>query len=198
MKTPDGPFFAWSRTGAVAALAFGLAMGMVGPAGAWEASGTQTITAHTRDGGRITLGTVRFDPLADGWSSLKVTMTHGLLKDHFLSMKEFKCLEGDGEIACHVPYPYANPARVNAQHLEWLEHQLLFMFKLPTDFGAKLWNGLYFRFTVTPSGLQGHPQAIDLNHISAPPDRLDTPPFDASLRDDIVPNPRWIQRLSIE
>ena len=125
-------------------------------------------------------------------------MTPGLLKDHFLSMKEFKCLEGDGEIACHVPYPYAYPARVNAQNLGWLEHQLLFLYKLPSDFGAKLWNGLYFQLNVTPTGLRGQAQAIDLNHISVPPSPLDIPPYAAQLRDDIQPNPRWIQSLSIE
>lgn len=187
----------WPRWRSWAAL---LVLGLAAhaPAGAWEASGTQTITAHTRDGGRVQLGTVRFDPQPDGWSTFQIRMTPGLLKDHFLSMKEFKCLEGDGEIACHVPYPYAHPARVNAQNLGWLEHQLLFLYKLPSDFGAKLWNGLYFQLNVTPTGLRGQAQAIDLNHISVPPSPLDIPPYAAQLRDDIQPNPRWIQSLSIE
>ncbi len=80
----------WPRWRSWAAL---LALGLAAhaPAGAWEASGTQTITAHTRDGGRVQLGTVRFDPQPDGWSTFQIRMTPGLLKDHFLSMKEFKC-----------------------------------------------------------------------------------------------------------
>lgn len=115
----------------------------------WELQGTQTITAHTRDLRRITLGTVRFEPTGAGSASFVVTMAPTPLTDHFLSMKEFKCLEGPGELA-------------------WLEHKLLFLCKLPGDFGAKLWNGVYFQLRPSGKGLVGTPQAIDLNLVGAP------------------------------
>lgn len=96
--------------------------------------------------------------------------------------------------------PTPMPIRPGSTHRTWAgwSTSFLFLFKLPSDFGAKLWNGLYFQLNVTPTGLRGQAQAIDLNHISVPPSPLDIPPYAAQLRDDIQPNPRWIQSLSIE
>jgi hypothetical protein len=165
-------------------------------ASAWELSGVKSISAQTRDQQLIPLGTVEFKPQSNG-SSIKLTMDHARFTDHFLSMKEFKCLESAEEVLCHVPYPYKNPAVVSDADYAWLEHQLLFLFKQPRDFGAKLWNGLYFRLERDEAGLVGIPQAVDLNLISAPPDDLNTPPYGKALRDDVAPGSHWIARLLI-
>jgi hypothetical protein len=166
---------------------------------AWELAGSKTISAVTRDQQRIPIGTVDFKPAANGATAFTVTMDHSRFTDHFLSMKEFKCMEGANEVMCHVPYPYKNPSTVNGNDFAWLEHQLLFLFKQPRDFGAKLWNGLYFRLQPDADGLGlvGLPQAVDLNLISAPPDDLRTPPYNASLRDDVPAGSHWIERLLI-
>lgn len=166
--------------------------------GAWEMVGTRTLTLHARNGDLVKLGTVQFTPQADGRTRFAVTAATENFKDFFLSMKEFKCLEGMGEIFCHVPYPYAQPSTIDATDYAWLEHSLMFMFKTPAEFGAKLWNGIYFQLRLTDQGLEGKPQAIDLNQISAPPDRPDVPPYRPALRDDIPPNARWFNRLTIE
>ena len=168
------------------------------PAAAWELQGTKSITAHTRDQQHIRLGSVRFDARADGSVGFVITMDAAPFGDHFLSMKEFKCLDGRGELVCHVPYPYRQPGAITANDYAWLEHGLLFLYKLPADFGAKLWNGLYFQFERTAQGLVGRPQAIDLNRLSAPPDKPELPPYRAALRDNIAPGSRWIESLSIE
>lgn len=180
-------------------MAGGLAMSAL-PSGAmaWELQGTKTLVAHTRDQQRLTLGTVDFTPRPDGTVAFAVHMDHAKFTDHFLSMKEFKCLEGGGEVTCHVPYPYPNPRTVTATNLSWLEHHLLFLFKLPKEFGAKLWNGLYYQLSLTPQGLVGRPQSIDLNLISAPPDQADKPPYRPALRDDVAAGVRWIDRITIE
>jgi len=112
-------------------------------------------------------------------------------------MKEFKCLDGGDEIQCHVPYPYANPATVTADDLAWLEHALLFLYKLPTEFGASLWNGLYYRMAITEDGIVGTPEAIDLNLISAPPADGSVAPYGAMERTEIAPGSRWIRALTI-
>ncbi len=164
---------------------------------AWELSGIKTISALTRDQQIIPIGTVEFKPLANGSSGFTLTMDHTRFTDHFLSMKEFKCLESTEEVVCHVPYPYKNPAVVSEQNYAWLEHHLLFLFKQPRDFGAKLWNGSYYRFERDELGLVGIPQAVDLNLISAPPEDLNTPPYGAALRDDIAVGSHWISRLLI-
>lgn len=121
----------------------------------------------------------------------------GRFKDFFLSMREFKCIDTPAEIHCHAPYPYANPGTVTATDFTWLEHALLFFYKTPDEFGAKLWNGLYYRLQITDDGLVGTPQAIDLNQIAAPPEDPTVPPFDALSRSDIEPGARAFVKLVI-
>lgn len=168
------------------------------PSLAWDMQGTKVLSAHTRDQQRIELGTVRFERQEGGRTAFAIALDHKKFTDHFLSMKEFKCLGGPDEIFCHLPYPYRQPGTVGANDFAWLEHSLLFLFKLPREFGAKLLNGIYFRFEPSERGLIGKPQAIDLNHISAPPDKPELPPFNPATRSDIPPGARWIEYLSIE
>jgi hypothetical protein len=177
-------------------------LGAASPVVAWEAIGSHPVLLHSRDGGRVTLGTVDFSPAADGRTGFVLKLAPEPFKDYFLSMKEFKCVDSPTEVFCHVPYPYPQPGTVRmtagATDLAWLEHSLLFMFKTPTEFGAKLWNGVYFQLKLTERGLEGSPQAVDLNRISAPPDQPGVPPFRPALRDDIAPGARWFNRMSIE
>ncbi|NTV71996.1 MAG: hypothetical protein HGA71_17885 [Azonexaceae bacterium] len=173
---------------------FAIALAM--PATAWELSGSKRITLHTRDGQSIAIGTVDFTPKGDE-SSFALHIDHARFKDFFLSMKEFKCLEGE-EIHCHVPYPYTNPGTVSRKDLRWLEHSLLFLYKQPKDFGARLWNGLYYQMALTEKGIVGTPQAVDLVQIGAPPADTSIPPYGPSERSDIPPDSRWIRSLSIE
>lgn len=168
------------------------------PAMAWDMAGTRQVLLHGRDGTALPIAKVVFTPQADGRTGFVLTTQTERFKDFFLSMKEFKCVEGGTEILCHVPYPYPQPGTVSATDLAWLEHSLLFMFKTPSEFGAKLWNGIYFKLHLTDLGLEGRPQAIDLNAISAPPARPGVPPYRAALRDDIAPGARWFNRLTIE
>lgn len=143
------------------------------------------------------MGTVEFEPVAEGYRyTLKLEPAR--FKDFFLSMREFKCVEAPAEIQCHAPYPYAHPRTVTPTDFAWLEHALLFFYKTPSEFGAKLWNGLYYRLEMTANGLVGTPQAIDLNQIAAPPTDLAVPPFDAASRTDIDPDARAFVRLVIE
>jgi hypothetical protein len=177
---------------------FLLALLLLSPlAQAWELAGSKTISAVTREQQLIPIGQVVFTPGANGRTAFTLAMDHGRFNYHFLSMKEFKCLEGGDEVMCHVPYPYKTPGTVSDTDFAWLEHSLLFLFKQPRDFGAKLWNGLYYRLERDAQGLVGLPQAVDLNLISAPPDDLNTPPYDKSQRDDVPPSAHWIERLVI-
>ncbi|AXS79517.1 hypothetical protein [Dechloromonas sp. HYN0024] len=166
------------------------------PAAAWELAGSKLITVHTREGQSMAIGRVVFFPAGET-STFQLHLDEARLKDFFLSMKEFKCLEGE-EIHCHVPYPYANPGTVSRHDLRWLEHSLLFLYKQPKDFGAKLWNGLYYQMELTEKGIVGTPQAIDLGLIGAPPANTDTPPYGPGERAEITPDSRWIRRLTIE
>lgn len=172
-------------------------LALVSPTFAWEMAGTKSILLHTREGQRLPLGTVTFLN-AEGKATFKLNLEPEHFKDFFLSMKEFKCLEGSNEIQCHVPYPYPNPHTVSADNLVWLEHSLLFFYKAPRDFGARLWNGLYYQMKVTEQGIVGTPQAIDLVQMGAPPADPSIPPFGTDGRTDIAPDSRWFHRLTIE
>ena len=167
-------------------------------AAGFDLEGNKQVFAVTRDGTRLALGHVQFTRTSADVTQFKLKVESPLLVDHFLSMKEFKCLDSTSEVTCHVPYPYRNPQTITAGNLVWLEHSLLFLFKQPRDFGAKLWNGSYYQFEVVGQRLIGKPQAIDLNHISAPSDTPDIAPYTPDLRVDAAPGARWIDHLLIE
>lgn len=167
-------------------------------AGAAPLAGTRNVVLHSADGAQLVIGQVAFTPGADGVASFALKVDHGRFTDHFLSMREFKCLAGGTEILCHVPYPYPHPGTVAAGQWGWLEHGLLFFYKKPTEFGAKLWNGVYFRLQAEGDKLVGIPQAIDLNLIATPPAKADQPPYRPALRDDMPAGARWFRRLTIE
>lgn len=193
--TPPAARRSWRGWG-VWALWLGLCS--VAQAQAFELSGEKALVAVSKDGQRTRIGSVFFQPKGQGLSTFRVQMDHAVMRDHFLSMREFKCLPAAQEISCFVPYPYAQPGTVSPGQFDWLEHSLLFFFKQPADFGAKLWNGIIFKFSLTPTGLVGTPQAVDLNRIGVPPDKLDEPPYGAFDRDDFAPGARWMQELRIE
>jgi hypothetical protein len=186
-------FARYCRAGTVAAAALLVSM----PAAAWDLAGTKTVTLHSRDGQAVVIGQVDFVPRGER-IGVAVRIDHDRFKDYFLSMKEFKCLEGASELQCYVPYPYPNPATVTAGDFAWLEHALMFFYKAPKDFGAKLWNGIYYRLERTEQGLVGTPQAIDLNQIGAPPADTTIPPYGAAERSNVAPDARWFNRLTIE
>jgi hypothetical protein len=160
--------------------------------------GLKQVVLHGQDGTRVLIGELRFTPRADGSTRFTYKPDPAVFTDHFLSMREFKCLAGGTELLCHVPYPYTHPGTVSEGNLAWLEHTLLFMFKKPSEFGAKLWNGVYWQLRATATGFEGRPQAVDLNLIGAPPARPDVPPYKPALRDDMPANARWFTRLTIE
>ena len=178
-----------------------LAVAALLPAASWSTPalhGSRTLSATLGDGSRVVLGRVEFSPAANGRSSFTVRLRSEPFSDHFLSMREFKCLAGGPELSCHVPYPYAQPGTVSPDDLTWLEHSLLFFYKTPRDFGAKLWNGLYFEFKVSGQALVGTPRAVDLNQIAAPPPDAARPPFGAAQRHDMAADARWLRTLVIE
>lgn len=160
--------------------------------------GERAIHLQRADGSHLTIGTVDFEPIDEQKSRFSIEIDHSQFRDHFLSMKEFKCVDGDAEIHCHVAYPYPMPDVVTEDDLRWLEHALLFFYKRPDEFGARLRNGLYYQLESVDGRLQGTPQAIDLDLISAPPEDTATPPFVEAERIEIDPTERAFIGLTIE
>ncbi len=165
-------------------------------AAAWELAGVKQIALTTKEGKSVPIGSVEFKP--DGNKiGFAISLDHKHFQDYFLSMREFKCLDGAKEILCHVPYPYSSPGFVTVDDLSWLEHNLLFFFKPPSEFGANLWNGAYYVLKQTDEGLTGTPHAIDLNHIAAPPEDANAAPFGPSERHEIPEGSRVFEILTI-
>lgn len=160
--------------------------------------GEQGLYLHRADGTRLDIGRVHFESVGDDRRRFRVEIDHRHFRDHFLSMKEFKCVDGDAEILCHVAYPYPMPDEVSEDDLSWLEHALLFFYKKPDEFGARLRNGIYFQLEPAEGGLTGTPQAIDLDLISAPPEDTDAAPYSDEERVEIDPEERAFTGLSIE
>ncbi len=173
-----------------------LAFSTAAHAGEKALEGTKDIVLHTRDGKDITIGAVSFVPKGDD-SAFDIRFDDTKFRQYFLSMREFKCVEG-AEIMCQVPYPYANPHTVSAKDLGWLEHALLFIYKRPNDYGARMANGLIYTLKIKGDDLVGTPQSIDLDEIAIPPDNLTVPFYSADHRYDLEPGARWIKSLTIE
>ncbi|MFW1677386.1 hypothetical protein ACFVYJ_06330 [Pontibacter sp. JAM-7] len=158
-------------------------------------AGDKVIYLLDKTGMEIPVGTITFKPQAEG-AHYSLHMDHARFKDFFLSMKEMKCLEGP-ELWCHLPYPYEQPHLVSGDDLRWLEHDLLFMFKSPDEFGANFWNGIYYQMQLKDGQITGQAQAIDLNNLASPPADLNIPPLHENLRDPIERKHRWLPDLVI-
>lgn len=170
----------------------------VQPAAADELpTGERTVYLVSGTGEEQPVGTIRFQPQPTTGSIIySLDMDYRRFKDFFLSMKEMKCLEGP-ELWCHIPYPYTNPHTVSASGLGWLEHDLLFMFKGPKEFGANFWNGIYYRMTASGGVIRGKAMAVDLNKLASPPDDTSRPPLGEYDIDAINRDERWLPDLII-
>ena len=158
--------------------------------------GKKTVTLLDNAGKGITIGTVDFMAKGEG-ATFKIHLDHKLFTDHFLSMKEFKCLEGTEELACYVPYPYKTPRTVTKDDLSWLEHALLFLKKNRKEFGANLWNGMLYKLSIKGETIEGELRDIDLNMIASPPGDMSVAPYNEDEQVETDLGSRWLPRLVI-
>jgi hypothetical protein len=132
-------------------------------------SGKKTITLVAGDGQRLPIGHVTFAPDADA-AKVAVVLDAPQFAEEFLSMRPFRCLAGEKETWCHLPYPYQIKGRVSAADLIDLEYALLFLFKPPAGYGIDAWNGLYFPLTLGDDGsISRSLHEVDLNVLAVPP-----------------------------
>ena len=130
---------------------------------------------------QVKIGDVTFADAdnAESTTGIAVTMDYSAFNDHFLSMRPFKCIEGESEWFCHLPYPYDTRALISETDLTDLEYQLLFIRKTPTEFGIDAWNGLYYQLTLNEDGsMTGDLLEGDLNVLASPPEEPYARPID--------------------
>lgn len=164
-------------------------------------SGTTTQTSHRVElldakGNAYPIGSLDLLESGSGYS-YRFELDHHRFTDHFLSMKEMKCLEG-AELWCYIPYPYDNPKQISQDDLRWLEHDLLFLFKRTGEFGANFWNGIYYKLEMDEQGnIQGQAHAIDLNLLASPPADLAVPPLTDADIEEADLGKRWLPGITI-
>ncbi|MGB0694341.1 MAG: hypothetical protein ACPGOY_01745 [Rhodospirillaceae bacterium] len=168
------------------------------PTTPWAAEQTKTIQLITTGGEAFPIGslTAPFDGSA-GPYTLTIDHHQGF-QDYFLSMKEMKCLEGP-ELWCHLPYPYPSGKTLSGSDLRWLEHDLIFLFKTPGEYGANLWNGIYYKMALDPETgvITGEARAVDLNLLASPHDDLSQPALGEYDLEDFDASARWLPKLEI-
>jgi hypothetical protein len=71
------------------------------------------------------------------------------------------------------------------------------MYKRPGEFGANLWQGVYYRISHEADHLIGTAMHIDLNELAAHPDDMRSPFYDEDWLEPIDPNEHWLPTLII-
>ncbi len=169
----------------------------------WELKGNHTVELINSSGAVFELGTLNVSDVGNSDEyQFDFHFNDSTFEVYFLSMRNFDCVTGEKEVFCHVVYPYDYPTRVSENNLTWLEHSFLFMHKSASEFSAKLWNGIIYNMEITEEGIIGHPQAVDLNEISSPPEPGIAPYGDGSdteigERAEIDPKSREFVQLRI-
>ncbi|MEM0910711.1 MAG: hypothetical protein AAGJ37_07025 [Pseudomonadota bacterium] len=150
------------------------------------------VTLEDKSGNAITVGTV-----TKHGNKYEFERDDAKFKDFFLSMKEMKCLEGP-EILCHIHYPYPQEDISEDNNLEWLSHELLFMYKRSDQFGARLNQGVFFALSPEEDGFTGTAYGLDLNDLASPPDSFSTPPIELIELEELEIDNRWLPFLKIK
>jgi hypothetical protein len=146
---------------------------------------------------KIEIGVASFEGSGDT-RKISVTMHEPLFKDHFLSMRPFKCLEGV-KFYCHLPYPYEWKGEITATDLTDLEYALLFVQKDPTAYGINLWNGIYYRLTLDGSGkITGALNEVDMDNLASPPASSNYRPLTEDMLTAVPGDGQWLPTVSIE
>jgi hypothetical protein len=160
--------------------------------------GVRTILLHPAKGDPVRLGQVEF--AGDGATrSFTLSLDQSLFRDHFLSMRPFKCVEGPEKLYCHLPYPYLTKRVISAEDLVDLEYALLFVQKDPQDYGINLWNGILYKLDLTGGGrIDGTLHDIDMDLLAVPPAEGELRPIKHSDASPSAPEANWLPRLTIE
>lgn len=131
------------------------------------------------DQNEFKIGEVTFSNMDNDATAVVVDIDNSVFTEHFLSMRPFRCIEGDTEWFCYLEYPYDLRSVVSKDDLSDLEYQLLFIRKAPSEFGIDAWNGLYYQLELQGDGsITGNLLEGDLNSLQSPPAEKFAKPVD--------------------
>lgn len=160
-------------------------------------AGQRDVVLLDQAGTRHIVAKIEFENMPDSYS-YKLAWNEEAFSDHFLSMRPFRCLEGVKKLWCRVPYPYENRREITPESLTDLEYDLLFVWKGATDYGINLWNGVYYRLTITGDRLLGSMHEMDMNLLAAPPEQGNLRPIKTQDLHEAEADSHWLPELVIE
>lgn len=143
------------------------------------------------DGTRIEIAT-----LSGPASGYAMTLSDAAFSDHFLSMRPFRCIEGDDKTWCHVPYPYEIRRNIQDDLID-LEYDFLFVWKGRTDYGIDMWNGVYYRIAQDGDDMVGVMHEMNMDMLAVPPAAGDLRPIRDSDLEEAEPDGHWLPILRI-
>lgn len=158
-----------ARTGTrtfISALIAIISLTIAAPASAKE----MAINLINKDGTPLKIGTIKLTQSDEG-KTFKINWQEDKFSEHFLSMRPFKCIEGD-QMLCHLPYPYKTRGLITKDNLMDLEYAFLFIHKGEGEYGINFWNGVYYRLQPSPDGgFKGEVWETDMNELASPPEQ---------------------------
>lgn len=146
---------------------------------------------QTRLGQEIEIAT-----LSGSAQAYSVTLNDAVFSDHFLSMRPFRCVEGEEKTWCYVPYPYEIRRDVT-QDLTDLEYDFLFVWKGRNDYGINMWNGVYYVLTPDQDGFVGAMHEMDMDMLAVPPAAGELRPISEHHLEEADPDSHWLPKLII-
>ena len=166
------------------------------PAAASEiASGKKLVLLESAGGESFELGSLDISRDGSQWR-FSFSPNDAGFSDHFLSMRPFKCIDGES-MYCHLVYPYDKPQTMTAEDFGNLEYEFLFIVRSPNEYGIDPYNGRYYVIRREKDMLVGEARAVDLNILAAPPEAGVTRPITETELDIIELESERFPRLII-
>lgn len=169
---------------------------------AWGASalanplaGEKSVLLSNAGGEKVRIGSVTFEPGANGRAKFAFRLDESRFGEYFLAMRPFRCLTGGAQHLCH--FPYGSEREVALDDLTALEYQLMFMHKKPASVNLDSRNGLYWKLHVDGERLIGTLYDADMEPIIVPQGDKRRP-VTAEYLQQADEGSHWLPRLTIE
>ena len=162
--------------------------------------GNKTLFLVEENGDKHALASVKIGAAAkDGLQNYALEWDDAKFEEHFLSMRPFRCFEGQQKYWCRVPYPYEIRRQISAGDLTDLEYDTLFIWKGATEYGINMWNGVYYKLeSVGDGALAGRLHEIDMERLAVPPEAGNLRPVREQDLEEGEPSSHWLPTIVIE
>lgn len=164
---------------------------------ALETDRTLTISLQDASGVEtVDIGQITFTAKDDAYS-YDFKLNEDAFEKQFLSMRPFDCMQKPKMMVCHLPYPYKNNRVISKDDLADLEYELLFLHKYPGAYGIDAYNGIYYKLSMTETGIEGVLHDADMNVLKVPPEDEAIRPITPDMLYEASPSKHWFTKVLI-